>query len=154
MVGSLALDVIVGWPAWAPEGDAVRQPADEASLTRAATRGDRPAFAQLVELHQRGVFGLCCRLLRDREEAADSAQEAFVRAYAALGSYDATQPFGPWVMRIARNHCLDVLRRRYALKAQRYDYAPRREELDDAAAGRIGEGGERVHGIIIKYWLN
>ena len=46
------------------------------------------------------------------DEANDAAQEAFVRAYAALATYDAAQPFAPWVLRIARNHCLDLLRRR------------------------------------------
>ncbi len=112
MVATATMDALVGWPSWAYEGVAVRQPADEATLTGAATRGDRDAFAQLVELHQRGVFGLCFRLLRDRDEASDSAQEAFVRAYAALASYAAAQPFGPGVMRIARPPCLALLRRR------------------------------------------
>lgn len=112
MVGTIALEPLALWPTWVGEGGSVRPEADEASLTRAAVRGDPDAFSQLVERHQRGVYGLCYRLLRDSEESNDAAQEAFVRAYAALSSYDAAQPFGPWVMRIARNHCLDLLRRR------------------------------------------
>ncbi len=112
MVGSLTLNALTLWPTWGREEGRVRQEADEASLTRAAVQGDHEAFARLVERHQRAVFGLCHRLLRDQEEANDAAQEAFVRAYAALSSYDAAQPFAPWVMRIARNHCLDLLRRK------------------------------------------
>jgi len=90
----------------------VAETAGEAALAHAAARGDRRAFGKLVDLHKRTVFGLCFRLLRDQEEAKDAAQESFVRAFAAVSTYDAAQPFAPWVLRIARNHCLDVLRRR------------------------------------------
>jgi RNA polymerase sigma-70 factor, ECF subfamily len=97
----------------------------EATWARAATRGDKQAFGRLVDLHKRAVFGLCVRLLRDAEEARDAAQESFARAFGALGSYDAAQPFAPWLFRIARNHCLDVLRRRLP--------EARRLDLDDAS---------------------
>jgi RNA polymerase sigma-70 factor, ECF subfamily len=84
----------------------------EVTWARAAARGDRLAFGRLVDLHKRTVYGLCLRLLRDPEESRDAAQETFVRAYAAISTYDAAQPFAPWILRIARNHCLDQLRRR------------------------------------------
>jgi RNA polymerase sigma-70 factor, ECF subfamily len=101
----------------------------EVSLTRLALRGDRAAFARLIDLHQRAVFGLCLRLLQDREEARDAAQETFVRAWGALATYDPSNPFAPWLLRIARNHCIDVARRRLP--------ASRRVELDAArCAGR------------------
>ncbi len=83
-----------------------------ALLARAAAGGDRTSFARLVDLYRRSVHGLCFRLLRDPEEARDAAQETFVRAWGAIATYDAAQPFGPWILRIARNHALDVLRRR------------------------------------------
>jgi len=119
----------------------------EAAWTRAATRGDKQAFGRLVDLHKRTVFGLCLRLLREPEEARDAAQEAFARAFAALGTYDAAQPFAPWVLRIARNHCLDVLRRRIPdaqrveLDADPDEGAPR--ELADASAARGDDVIER-----------
>lgn len=84
----------------------------EALLARAAARGDRSAFAKLVDQHGRSVHGLAFRLLHDPEEARDAAQETFVRAWGAISTYDAAQPFGPWILRIARNHALDQLRRR------------------------------------------
>ncbi len=84
----------------------------EAAWTRLAARGDRQAFGRLVDLHKRAVYGLCLRLLRHPEEARDAAQEAFARAYAGLAAYDPAQPFAPWLLRIARNHCVDQLRRR------------------------------------------
>jgi RNA polymerase sigma-70 factor, ECF subfamily len=58
------------------------------------------------------VFGLCLRLLGATVLAEDAAQDAFVRAYRALDRYDPAQPFGAWVIGIARNHCIDLLRRR------------------------------------------
>jgi RNA polymerase sigma-70 factor (ECF subfamily) len=79
------------------------------------------AFAELYQAHYRQVRGLCRQLLRSPERAEDAAQEAFLRAYRALGDYDRAQPFGGWIMSIARNHCLDLLRRRgvAALTAER-----------------------------------
>lgn len=58
------------------------------------------------------VFGLCLRLLGGTVLAEDAAQDAFVRAYRALDRYDPAQPFSAWVVGIARNHCIDLLRRR------------------------------------------
>ena len=87
-------------------------PADEAEWARAAAGGDKTAFARLVEKHKQSVFGLCCRLLGAGEEARDAAQESFVRAYTGIRDFDARQPFAAWVLRIARNHCIDLLRRR------------------------------------------
>lgn len=58
------------------------------------------------------VFGLCLRLLGGTVLAEDAAQDAFVRAYRALDRYDPAQPFAAWVIGIARNHCIDLLRRR------------------------------------------
>ena len=113
--------------AWGTVADAVPV---ELRLVGDAARGDRGAFARLVDLHQRTVYGLCVRLLADREEARDAAQETFVRAWGAIGAYDPSNPFAPWLLRIARNHCIDVLRRRLP--------AARRLELD---AGNAAEGG-------------
>ena len=93
-------------------------PADETIWARAATGGDKVAFGRLVERHKTSVFGLCYRLLGGggaraaSDEARDAAQEAFVRAFTHLARFDARQPFGAWVLRIARNHCIDLLRRR------------------------------------------
>lgn len=77
-----------------------------------ARRGDSNAFASLVRAVQRPVYGLCLRLLSNDAEAAEVAQEAFLRAYQNLARYDVERPFDLWVMAIARNLCLDILRRR------------------------------------------
>jgi RNA polymerase sigma-70 factor (ECF subfamily) len=139
MVAALALEDIRFATLWmAEERSLGESPTAEVVWTHAATRGDRQAFGRLVDLHKRTVYGLCARLLRDREEARDAAQESFVRAWAALATYDPAQPFAPWVLRIARNHCLDLMRRRLP-EAQRVELdapagdGPRNEIVDPAA---------------------
>ncbi len=69
-------------------------------------------FEALYRTHYRSVFGLCLRLLSRTASAEDAAQEVFVRAYQSLDRYDTSQSFAAWVLRIARNHCIDLLRRR------------------------------------------
>jgi RNA polymerase sigma-70 factor, ECF subfamily len=70
------------------------------------------AFGELYQQHYRQVRGLCRQLLGSTERGEDAAQEAFMRAYTAFERYDPAQPFAPWVMSIARNYCLDLVRRR------------------------------------------
>jgi RNA polymerase sigma-70 factor (ECF subfamily) len=72
---------------------------------------EEAAFAELYRTHYRQVRALCRQLL-GAERAEDAAQEAFTRAYRNLDGYDRALPFGGWIMSIARNHCLDLLRRR------------------------------------------
>lgn len=79
---------------------------------RAALDGDQDAFAELVYAFQDSVFNLCYRMLYDRGEAEDAAQEAFLRAYLNLRRFDPERSFKTWLLSIASNHCIDRLRRR------------------------------------------
>ncbi len=113
-------------------------PSDEAAWARAAASGDRAAFGRLVERHKNSVYGLCWRLLSSQggsEEARDAAQEAFLRAYSNLAAFDARQPFSAWVLRIARNHCIDLLRRRRPTLA----LVPETRGEEDATPGVFSE---------------
>jgi RNA polymerase sigma factor (sigma-70 family) len=90
----------------------------DADAIRRCLAGDREAFAELVARHQDRVYGLGLRgCAGDRAEAADLAQECFVRAWAALGRFDPRRPFRPWLLRIAVNLCRDRARRRAARPA-------------------------------------
>ncbi len=88
---------------------------------RKARKGDANAFATLVKSVQRQVYGLCLRLLKTEAEASEVAQEAFLRAYQNLENFDESRPFDLWVLAIARNLCLDILRRRTKLKTEDVD---------------------------------
>jgi RNA polymerase sigma-70 factor (ECF subfamily) len=93
-------------------------------------------FAELYTAHYRQVRGLCRQLLGSTERAEDAAQESFVRAYRAWETRDPAQPFIAWIMRIARNHCLDLLRRRSREKKLFGD-----EEVETVAAEAPGADG-------------
>ena len=82
---------------------------DESELAQRAVRGDREAFGELVRCHQAGVFNVAYRLLGERREAEDAAQEAFLRALRAIGRLDPSRPAGPWLKKIAVNVCLNRL---------------------------------------------
>ena len=94
-------------------------PADDRDLARRAASGDRHAFSELVRRHQSVVYNVAYRLLGERGEAQDAAQETFLRAYRYLASYDPDKPLAPWLKRIATgsfltpklNCCFKKLRR-------------------------------------------
>jgi RNA polymerase sigma-70 factor (ECF subfamily) len=87
-------------------------PDQEAQFLEQALTGDVDAFGELVRLFERPIFNLCYRMLGDAPEAEDASQEAFIRAYANLASYDRTRSFKTWLFSIASNHCIDRLRKR------------------------------------------
>jgi len=88
------------------------EPVDETALVRAAQGGDPQAFAVLVRHHQRAVYAVAWGLTRNAADADDLAQEAFVRAWQALGRFRAGEPLRPWLARIVVNQALSLFRRR------------------------------------------
>jgi RNA polymerase sigma-70 factor (ECF subfamily) len=85
--------------------------------------GDQDAFAVLVRLHQRQVYTLALRMLRDAEEASEATQEVFFAAWQALRGYRGDARFATWLYRIAYNHCLRVAEQRRKQAAMRADLA-------------------------------
>lgn len=74
-------------------------------------RGEVQAYGLLVSRYQAMVFNTCYRLMSERLDAEDLAQEAFIRAYEKLETFDANRPFGPWIRRIAVNLCINQMHR-------------------------------------------
>ncbi|MCP4867674.1 MAG: sigma-70 family RNA polymerase sigma factor [Proteobacteria bacterium] len=85
---------------------------DDQELAKKVLQGNQTAARTLVSRHHDAVFGLALRMLRNREDAAEVAQDAMVKALSNMHRYDPTRPFGPWINRIARNLCIDRYRRR------------------------------------------
>jgi len=83
-----------------------------AEWVEATLNGDQAAFAELVYLHQDAVYNLCYRMLGNSTEAEDATQDAFLKAYVNLQRYDPSRSFKTWVMSIASNHCIDIIRKR------------------------------------------
>jgi RNA polymerase sigma-70 factor (ECF subfamily) len=86
-------------------------PVDDKALVARALKGDESAFAELLERFRRPVFSLIYRMIGDREQAEDLAQEAFVKAFNNLDSYNPNYRFSSWLFKIANNHAIDHLRR-------------------------------------------
>ena len=76
-----------------------------------ALRGDQQAFADLVEPHRKELIVHCYRMLGSLFEAEDAVQEAFLRAWQKLKTYEARAPFRAWLYKIATNLCLDLLKK-------------------------------------------
>lgn len=79
---------------------------------RQVIKGDQNAFGEIVEIYKDKVFQLCFRMVGNRHEAEDLAQEAFVRAYVNISSFNQNLKFSTWLYRIATNLCIDRLRKK------------------------------------------
>ncbi len=95
---------------------------DERALVDACRQGEREAFDRLVVKYQRDIYRLCYRYVDNHEDANDLAQEAFLKAWRAIGRFRGESRFSTWLYRIAVNACLNhrALRR------------PATEELPDS----------------------
>jgi len=85
---------------------------EEGRLLDRAQRGDVYAFESLVKMHQQRVFAHCYRLLNNSAEAEDLCAETFLRAYQHLGSLRADPSIIHWLLRVANNLSISVLRKR------------------------------------------
>jgi RNA polymerase sigma-70 factor (ECF subfamily) len=85
---------------------------DEADLVRAASQGDREAFAGLVRAHQARLRALAALSLASRDDVHDVVQEAFIDAWRGLPRFEAGREFGPWLRTICRNRVAKFLRDR------------------------------------------
>jgi RNA polymerase sigma-70 factor (ECF subfamily) len=81
----------------------------ERLLIQRAQKGDHDAFAMLVEQHQRCVYNLAFRVIKDENEALDLTQETFIRAWTALPNFKGQSQFRTWLYRIVTNLCYNRL---------------------------------------------
>jgi RNA polymerase sigma-70 factor (ECF subfamily) len=87
------------------------RPLVEQELIQRARNGDVSAFEELVRVHEQIALRVAFLVMGDRTDAEDVAQEAFVKAYHALGRFREDSPFRPWLLRIVRNEALNQRRR-------------------------------------------
>lgn len=81
-------------------------------LMEALDAGDDQALAELVERYQNDIFRFCLHYLKNVELAKEMAQETFLRIYTARARFEVSRKFKPWMLCIARNLCLNELKRR------------------------------------------
>jgi RNA polymerase sigma-70 factor (ECF subfamily) len=112
----------------------------DADLVKRALGGDERAYADLLGRYERPVFTLVLRMVRDRTVAEDLTQEAFVKAFGRLASYDPSRKFSSWLFKVAHNTAIDHLRRR-DLETVSLD-APIGEDDDAPAHTVVDTAGE------------
>lgn len=95
--------------------------------------GDQSALAELVRRYQNDIFRFCLHYVRDIERAKEMSQETFIRVYVARARFDATRKFKPWLLCIARNLCLNEIKRKKAVSM---------ESLEEYASTARDESGE------------
>ncbi|WP_312472291.1 RNA polymerase sigma factor SigW [Neobacillus sp.] len=75
-------------------------------------KGDQDAYGEIVEIYKNSIYQLCFRMLGNRHEAEDMAQEAFIRAFVNIKSFNQNLKFSTWLFRIATNLCIDRMRKK------------------------------------------
>jgi RNA polymerase sigma-70 factor (ECF subfamily) len=90
----------------------MREPTDDVAWVARCLRGDASGFEPIVARYERVMFALALRMLGDYEDARDATQNAFIRAYERLETYDPDRRFFSWMYRIVVNECLNLRRAR------------------------------------------
>lgn len=99
-------------PAEASNREVRRREAEEdRDLIVRAQKGDQAAFRLLVERHQRRAFAIAMGLVRDENDARELVQDAFLRVYKGLGSFQGSSSFFTWLYRIVTNLAIDLMRK-------------------------------------------
>ena len=115
---------------------------DDLTLVQRAKSGDARAFKLLVERYQRKVISVALGMVKDREEAMDVAQEAFIKVHKYLDHFKGDSSFYTWLYRITTNCCIDVLRKRNAMKGESVEFD---EQVQmDFAEANIGALGSQL----------
>jgi len=81
-------------------------------LIKRALAGDEQAYTQLLEKYRGPLYGLLYKMVRNRQEAEDLVQEAFIKAFGALAKFREEFAFSTWLYKIAMNNCIDHLRKK------------------------------------------
>ena len=113
-------------------------PTDDLTLVQRVRSGDQRAFRELVERYQKKVFAVALGMVKDREDAMDVVQEAFVTVHRSLDHFKADASFYTWLYRITVNVCIDVIRRRGGVRSDSVEFDERVEhDLSEANLGAV-----------------
>jgi RNA polymerase sigma-70 factor (ECF subfamily) len=100
-------------------------------LVEGFRKGTPGAFEAIVRAHQDRVYSFCARMLSDREDALDAAQEVFLSAWRSLAQFRGEAALSTWLLRIAANRCLNRIRRRKSLSEHEAPWPEISGETDD-----------------------
>ena len=115
-------------------------------LVRQAKNGDQKAFEELVTRHRTMMFQIIFRMVRVREEADDLVQEAFIKAFHSIHSFNEEYSFSTWLYKIGTNNCIDYLRKK---KLQTYSIDKNVETKDGELKHELPDRDETPEGVLI-----
>ncbi len=131
---------MTGETSTAAQTPAARQHDEDLAAVERASAGDTSAFEALVRKYQGWVFTLAYRMLGDRAEAEDMAQEIFLKVYRSLPQFERKSSFSTWLYTIATNHCLNRLEsRRRRPRLQEMIRSTRAEGNPDPVEDRVAD---------------
>lgn len=116
---------------------------DDITLVERVRTGDQRAFKLLVERYQRKIYSVALGMLKDKEEARDVAQEAFVKVYRYIDHFKGDASFYTWLYRITVNICIDVMRKKGSTSGREAVEFDESVKMDMAEAN-IGAVGSRL----------
>ena len=145
--------------------DVEQRKAEDQKLIHAARNGDQKAFEALLKKYRNLVYHVMIKMVRNPQEAEDLTQEAFIKAFNALASFNEEFAFSTWLMKIATNNCIDFLRKRklktysidepiqykderVKIEVQDHDPTPEKILLSEERSKRIDEA---IHSLPPRY---
>lgn len=108
---------------------------EEAKLVERLKRRDEAAFSQFVLVYQQRVYSLLARMLANREEAKDVAQDVFLSVFKNIDSFRGDAKLSTWLYRVAVNHCKNRIKMLDRRSARKHDV------IDEAREGAVSDGG-------------
>ncbi|MFO8034996.1 MAG: sigma-70 family RNA polymerase sigma factor [Candidatus Bipolaricaulota bacterium] len=131
----------------------------ELELVQRSLDGDLEAWGEIVRRYKDAVFGVALAILRNRADAEDAVQEAFIRAYHRLHRYDLSRRFSTWLLTVTANVARNILRKRRPEQSERFHWPE-----DPAEVTRAEEVREMVRKtvwslpdpyrepLVLRYW--
>src|SRR5438105_39688 len=108
--------------------------ASDGALVGQALAGDQRAFETLVGRYHALLFHYIYRYIGDYDQACDVLQHTLLQLYVSLPTLQQREPLGPWLLRVARNHCLDELRRRRRRRTVCFSELERESDEEELSA--------------------
>ena len=114
-------------------------------LEKYFTTGDTKYWGYIYEALKKVIFFKCLQLVNDQEDARDMTSDVFIKAFENLSKYEQSRPFYPWISQIARNNCIDHLRKKKRVQFEQIEEQLIKDESSDTT--KLYENRETIQRI-------
>lgn len=112
---------------------------EDARLVRKVQKGDKDAFGKFVEKYQDSIYRYCYSILRKKMDAEDAAQNSFIKAYKKINQLKNPRMYFSWLMTIAKNECIKILRNHCGVQIVDSDDLDKHDHMSDTVLIRLIE---------------